>query len=43
MTVAASSSKVRSQPMTSVEPPASDMKIAFCPPGETSNMSMSSG
>ena len=41
--VAASSSNVRSQLTTSVAPPASDMKIAFCPPGETSSMSMSSG
>ncbi len=24
-------------------PPASDMKIAFCPPGDTSSMSMSAG
>jgi hypothetical protein len=27
----------------SPEPPASEKKIAFCPPGETSSMSMSSG
>ncbi len=42
-TVAASSSSVRLQLTTPVELPASDMKIAFCPLGETSSMSMSSG
>jgi hypothetical protein len=40
---AASSSSVRSTPLVTVEPPASDMTIAFWPPGPTSSMSMSSG
>ena len=39
----ASSSIVRLQLTASSEPPASEKKVAFCPPGETSSMSMSSG
>ena len=41
--LAAASSSVNVTPLTAVEPPTSDMMIAFCPPGPTSNMSMSSG
>jgi hypothetical protein len=41
--IAASSSSVRLTPTMSSDPPASDMTIAFWPPGETSSMSIMSG
>jgi hypothetical protein len=39
----AASSNVKVIPLTGIEPPTSDMMIAFCPPGATSIMSTSSG
>jgi hypothetical protein len=41
--VAAASSSVSVIPLTAVEPPTSDMMMAFWPPGPTNNMSTSSG
>ncbi len=40
---AAASLKVKLTPVAAVAPPASDIKITFCPPGPTSRMSMSAG
>jgi len=41
--VAAASSNVRVTPVAGLEPPTSDIIIAFCPPGATSSTSTSSG
>jgi hypothetical protein len=43
MLVAAASSSVRFTPETELPLPTSDIMMAFCPPGPTSNTSMSDG
>jgi hypothetical protein len=43
MLVAAASSSVRFTAVTALPLPTSDMMMAFCPPGPTSNTSMSEG
>src|ERR1700752_3033996 len=41
--VAAASSNVKVMPLAALSPPASDMMMAFCPPGPTRSISTSSG